>query len=258
MAPDDPAPTAAPDAAPAEAPDAALTALDVASGDPASGDPAAELRGADLVRAKTSDELAGKLDPQTTAQLAAWFGLPSYTELAERGETGPKESEDDKYWRELRAKIADAVLPAMIERVASKVTSADRLLQLRELAPMTTEVPVLLHDERFSDQVGMASEPRVLELSNEHLSDLNDCAPQAILRDLYRPEADFCEPCTWREPWGTPPPDDRAMVREVMNQRYPMPPWIKPVAEFHEATADMRVWKAKDWGALPIPRPEGD
>ncbi|MCE9571681.1 MAG: hypothetical protein K8W52_00855 [Deltaproteobacteria bacterium] len=217
-----------------------------------------EPRGADLVRAKSSDELTPALDPATIAQLASWFGLPSYTELEERAAAAPEENADDKYWREIREKVAAAVEPAMIERVASKVTSADRLLQVHELAPMTTEVPVLLHDERFSDQVGMASEPRVLELSHEHLGDLNECAPQAILRDLYRPEADFCEPCTWREPWGTAPPDDLIEVREIMKLRFPMPPWIKPVAEYLEAVADMRAWKAKDWGALPIPRPEGD
>lgn len=243
--PDEPAPPADPPREPTPTPEA-----------PARAD---EPRGVDLVRAKTADEVQSPLvDAKTMAQLASWFGLPSFTELEERGAAAPEEAPDDKHWREIREKLAAHVQPAMIERVASKVHSADRLLLVREPGPMASEAVVLLHDERFSDQMAMAIEPRVLELSSEHLSDLNDCAPQAILRDLYRPEADFCEPCTWREQLEPPRADDLLEVREIMKLRFPMPPWIKPVGEYLEAVADMRIWMAKDWGALPIPRPEGD
>lgn len=249
--PDQPAEVVAVGAAPSETPV-------LAGPGPNTPTPLSDLRAGDVVKARTSDELRDGLDPATAAQLASWFGLPSFTELEERAATAAvEENPDDKHWREVHATIAAAVEPAMIERVHSKLAIGDRLLLLRDMPPLRIERPILLHDDRFGDHLTQASEPRVLEPWNL-IDDMKECAPQALLRDLYRPEDDFCAPAEGRERLEEPQPDRAAEVREIMKLRFPMPSWIKPVAEYLEAVAEMRHWMNQSWAVLPIPRPEGD
>src|SRR5437870_4652205 len=76
----------------------------------------AAVDGRDLLPAGSAAEgRRGSIDATTQADLARWFGLPSFSEVAER----PLAPEDPEVAavRERRAKATAAVDPALLERI---------------------------------------------------------------------------------------------------------------------------------------------
>jgi len=120
------------------------------------------------------------LDAQTLAELQRWFGLPSAMDL-------PAEPEPEELSRREAAMAAvepeflaylhrhDARLPLMMEPAH---------LELRTKEDLAT-IP-----ERFN-ALGKIGEPREVEISYLLTDDLREVVPQALLRDLHRPEEFF-------------------------------------------------------------------
>lgn len=130
------------------------------------------------------------LDASTVADLERWFGLPSFQELAEKGEPEP-EDPDVVATRERRAKAIAAVDPALVEAHRRRVEGGETLLLFKATIESRIDPELALIDLKMIEQKQVLAEPREVEIPEALRDDLADCTPQAILRDLHRPETLF-------------------------------------------------------------------
>lgn len=132
------------------------------------------------------------LDPATEADLARWFGLPSFQQLAEEPPPAPVVDKEMQAVIERRNKALEAVDPAFLDRI--RVRTEERPETLVKFAA-TIDVRV---DERFGsideqlvDRASSIAEPREVEIPEQLRDDLQERSPQALLRDLHRAELYF-------------------------------------------------------------------
>jgi hypothetical protein len=215
-----------------------------------------EPRARDVAAAKSTAELEDKLDPSTVAQLAAWFGLPSYQELEEERAAAaqpPPESELAAERREVNEKVDEVVDRQLLARIEGWRTAGDDMFD--ELVPPELHLvdDLMLSDPRFADTLGATGEPREVPLPPWLEDDLRDVTPQAMLRDLYRPEPQFDKYMTL----GEPEPGFAAVltdIRAIVLTDFTVRPEPSARVLFTEALAELRHWKAANWGALDLPK----
>lgn len=130
------------------------------------------------------------LDAATAAELERWFGLPSFQELAEKGEPPPVDPEIEAV-REQRAKAIAAVDPALVESHRRRVESGEGLLRFQAVIDVRIDPTVARIDFAHIDKKHTIAEPREVEIPDPLRDDLAEVTPQAILRDLHRPEMYF-------------------------------------------------------------------
>jgi hypothetical protein len=225
--------------------------------DPNSRPPADEPRAVDVARAKSTADLEDKLDPATIAQLAAWFDLPSFAELEERRKAEePQLDEFDQRRKELHERIAEAADGGFLAKVERWRTAGDPLIRLPP--PMEIQIggDIRCNVTDVTDGMGSIAEPREREMPYWMEDDLNETTPQAILRDLHRPELDFNLYFEQMEHQPT-----LSEMREVVTATLGMPlrirPDLRPASEsVRDALADLRHWKAARWDELPLPKRE--
>jgi hypothetical protein len=138
---------------------------------------------------RAKDVLAGELDAQTQADLQRWFGLPSFEQVAEQGGTTGEQDIELMLRQERQQKAIDAVDPAMLEAHRKRTEPADDLLKFKATIDLVIDPSIARLDMTMIDAA--VAEPRQRERPEEIEDDLKDCTPQALLRDLHRPETDF-------------------------------------------------------------------
>ncbi|HTL32991.1 MAG TPA: hypothetical protein VL326_07695 [Kofleriaceae bacterium] len=140
----------------------------------------------------TDDKTVKQLiDEATKADLERWFGLPSFQQVDEEPDKFPVEDPDIAAVRERREKAIAAVDPAMVERHRRRFESPETLIQFKPNIELRVDPDVALLDTRMIDRGASIADPREVEIPDQLRDDLNECTPQAILRDLHRPETDF-------------------------------------------------------------------
>ena len=167
------------DDAPPDDGEARKPATDAASDERVTG-----LKVADVV-GKSQSQLEEELDPETVAQLAAWFGLPSFEQPTAAQPYNPYSAYDDPEARQRREEALASVAPAMIRYVERHLDAPTRIGLVRpepKLRPPLPPSPV-------------ESEPPIAlattyerEIPSQLEEDLSNCVPQALLRDLHRTE----------------------------------------------------------------------
>jgi len=206
-----------------------------------------DMRAGELL-AKRPDELQEELDPETIAQLARWFGLPSFTELAEQ----EAESAQDAAWREKREKIEAAADPALMAHLGELSRVGDGLRQITGSVAVHVEAPIECLDPTFSERFGAVADAREIEIPWEIEDELKQCTPQAILRDLHRPEENFFAQMELQEPPAMPPSDAMREIREIMTTSFHFAPPASTSARIRTAQEDLRWMRGTDWGALAV------
>ncbi len=137
---------------------------------------------------RAKDVLAGELDMQTQADLRRWFGLPSFDQVAEQGGTTTEQDLELMLRQERVQKAIEAVDPAMLEAHRKRTEPAD-LLKFKATIELIIDPSIAKLDTTMIDAA--VAERRMRERPEELEDDLKDCTPQALLRDLHRPEIDF-------------------------------------------------------------------
>lgn len=129
------------------------------------------------------------IDAATRAELERWFGLPSFEQAAE---APPAEEDPDLVAvRERRAAAIAAVDPALVEAHRLRTEPDESLFLFKPNVALVIEKPCAFFDEGMLDRQITIADPREIEISEELREDLKECTPQALLRDLHRPELDF-------------------------------------------------------------------
>jgi hypothetical protein len=143
---------------------------------------------------KTVKEL---IDASTRAELEKWFGLPSFQQVAEEQAAAAQEPsalEEERAAKRARRDAAIAAVdPGLLE------AHRRRIEQLKSLKLFTPDIEVhvdpaiVMFDQVMIDKAHTIAEPRDYERPGDLPDDLQECTPQALLRDLHRPDLSFAK-----------------------------------------------------------------
>jgi hypothetical protein len=187
----------------------------------------------------------------TRADLERWFGLPSFTELAEGGTPAPEDPEMVAV-RERRDQALAAVDPALVERIRQRTeVQPETLLELELTLEVRIDPGVALFDPSMAERAATIAEPREVEIPEALRDDLKDCTPQALLRDLHRPELDFDKTFELVDVAAEQRMDIVAEVASAMRTSWKLPALGRsPFREYRELFDELRRERAQPWPEL--------
>lgn len=198
------------------------------------------------------------IDAATRAELERWFGLPSFEQLAERGiqPRPPEPSEDPEVAavRKRRNTAIAAVDPAMLEAHRLRVESPDELIKQRPPVKLNVDPSISRLDQSMVDRFNGIAEPRQIERPEELSDDLREATPQALLRDLHRPELDFDKQFEIVDTIADYRQDIATIVTEVMTTHTRLPP--REDSPFQKACAlllELRAERRQPWTDIKMP-----
>jgi len=196
------------------------------------------------------------IDSATRAELERWFGLPSFDQMAEQGTPvqPPAENPDFAARRKQQEAALAAVDPALLEAHRRRI---DGMLEaVRKLPPVDLRVDpsIARFDEAMLEQRFSAAEPREVERPGDLQDALAERTPQALLRDLHRPELDFYKAFERVDLIADYRVDVAGTVAEVMKTSTKLPP--AKVTPFHETRAlllELRAERRRPWINIEMP-----
>jgi len=223
--------------------------------EPRADEPRADEPRADEPRAKDvvtrpRAELEEAMDPATLARLASWFDRPSAIVVAEQEAVDAEELEFREQLAR-RAQASAAVDPALVEAILRRQETLRRAVPPVVPPELTVDESILLPLVVSQLDRVSAEEPPSDELYFQQPSDVEQIlaqhnAPQAILRDLFRPATDFE---LRMEPVFDEPPFDNAAgeARQAMRERQ-TPPWLTSfLPELTRARNESRAILTGSW-----------
>jgi hypothetical protein len=194
------------------------------------------------------------IDAATRAELERWFGLPSYQELADRGIKPPEPPPEDPEMVERRDAALAAVDPALIEAHRRRTDPPADLIRFKPLIDVRIDPSIALLDLAMIERQHTVAEPRERERSVELQDDLHDCTPQALLRDLHRPELEFEKTFEVVDMAAGQRLDIVAAVAEAMRTRWTLPPFgPTPLQEARALLRELRNDRHAPWTDIKIP-----
>jgi hypothetical protein len=194
------------------------------------------------------------IDAATRAELEKWFGLPSFEQLGDQAPEPPAENPDVAAVQERREKALAAVDPAMVEAHRRRVESPDDLIQFKPMIDIHVDPDVAFLDLAMIDRQHTIAEPREVDIPHELQDDLHDCTPQALLRDLHRPELDFEKTFEVVDMAAEQRFDIVAAVKEAMRTSWKLPPLGRsPFTEARELLTELRIERRQPWTDIKMP-----
>jgi len=207
----------------------------------------------DLIAAAKAGD--ANIDPETAADLARWFGLPSYQQVAEGEVKAPAKVLDPEMEarREVMERALAAVDPALCDALHARWADVDDLITFEPIELRRIDPSISALDPVLMARADLA-EPREIELPMGMHDDLRECTPQAVLRDLHRPEVEFrLELQVDEATAGLQPLDAGAIVRELLGTRHA--PEVTPMVstQIREMLAPVARAKREPWAELRTP-----
>ncbi|MEO8846494.1 MAG: hypothetical protein ABI591_19815 [Kofleriaceae bacterium] len=134
--------------------------------------------------------MADVVDLATQRELQKWFDLPSFEQVRDQPPAA-----DDPELRDLlerRAKACAAVDPVLLDLIYARTeVRPETLIRNTFHVDIHVDPSIVQFDIVAAERQLQHAEPREVEISEELRDDLKDCTPQALLRDLHRPELMF-------------------------------------------------------------------
>jgi hypothetical protein len=205
---------------------------------------------------KVKELLAGAslesvVDEAAQRELEKWFQLPSFDQAAEaRSDEDPEVAEV----RERRARACAAVDPALLEtiHVRTEVTP-ETLLRFEARIDVRIREDIALFDYAMAEKGHAIAEPREVEIDDELKDDLREVTPQALLRDLHRPETEFDKLFEVVDMAAEQRFDIVAEVATAMATSWKLPPLgPSPFEEERRGLALDRENRRRPWTELPM------
>jgi hypothetical protein len=203
---------------------------------------------------KTVKEL---IDEGTRADLERWFGLPSFEQLAQQEKKNqPAEDPDQVAFLKRRAEALAAVDPEMLDAHRRRVERQRDLKLFRIQIEPRISPRMMMLDQAMIDRGHTLAEPREYELPYDLEVAMQERTPQALLRDLHRPELAFEKMFEITDVIA----DSRVDLRAVINEALAFRPSStkKPESKVRDAIAllvEMRRERRKPWTALTSKMP---
>jgi len=197
--------------------------------------------------------LTDVVDAATQAELARWFQLPSFAQVAE--DKAPVEDPEVAAVRERRIKACEAVDPALLDRIHQRTqANPETLIKNDYVLPVHVDPDVSLFDNAMAERGHQIAEPREVEISEELRDDLKDCTPQALLRDLHRAELYFEKTFEVVDMAAEQRLDIVAEVDAAMKMNLKLPPLgTSPVEEERRLLVQDRALRKLPWTQWPMP-----
>jgi len=193
------------------------------------------------------------LDSATRADLERWFGLPSFEQLAEQGSAEPEEDPELAALRKRQADTIAAVDPALHEAILRRAEPDRPLFQ--PLPPITLHIDtgIVRIDVTRVEQQRVFAEPRELERPEAINEQLQERTPQALLRDLHRPELTFHKVFESTDVMAEQRVDIPSAITEALK------PTEIPIVELsflkiHAVMAALRADLRRPWADLSVSR----
>lgn len=195
------------------------------------------------------------LDPATVADLERWFTLPSYEQLADRGVRPEPPPEDPETARLIKRRAAaiEAADPAFLAAVDARLSSGDDLVEpWPEIATLDAR-PIAKFDTAMAERRLVIATPREYERSPDVEENLAEATPQALLRDLHRPEDYFQKVYEIYDPEAASRYNVANEVAALMATRWA--PTLEPLAGTQARTAfgEITALVRGRWDNLPLP-----
>jgi len=194
------------------------------------------------------------LDAATQANLARWFGLPSFEQLADDGKLPAPPTEDPEFAevRKRRAAAIAAVDPRLMGELDRRRRPARSMASFQQAIDVRVD-PSIGFDLKVAER--QLAEPRDYQRPGDIESELRESSPQALLRDLHRAELTFRLQLEWLDPL---PEDRHAATRvatEVMTTRWSLPhrPPVSPFLEAHALLLEAHRQRREPWAEIKIP-----
>lgn len=199
------------------------------------------------------DDPKGPQDDQrvremTQEQLRAWFGLPSFDDLAEKGIVPVEQLTADEQQLKNRNEKLQLIEADMVWRIERHAAAAER--HSREMPPRPWEGRVLTFDDAAVQALPGEDDWREVDIPLALTRDLDVNAPQANLRDLHRVEKEFF--IQYQSPWDDDfdqvPADPMQPIRDTVRRDYRVGTTITPAQrEIDAAIAGLRTLLRAPW-----------
>lgn len=188
------------------------------------------------------------VDAKTAAELERWFGLPSFQQVEEGEVKLSSEDPDVAAVRERRAKAMAAVDPALLEAHRKRTDAPDDLIKFKATIELRIDPSVALFDLAMIENKLTIAEPRDVERPEDIEDQMREAAPQALLRDLHRPEIDFEKTFELVDMAAEQWIDVVAAVDEAMATSWKLPPLgATPAHELRAFLAEVRAEYDAPW-----------
>jgi hypothetical protein len=196
------------------------------------------------------------LDPALRADLERWFTLPSFDQLADRKTKPepPAERPEVEALLKARANAIAAVDPALLADHVQRMDAAAAMIVPLPPLELRVDPSIARMDLGMIDRHHTIAEPREYERSPDVEDDLADRTPQALLRDLHRPELMFDKVFEMIDPGADQRLDGVALVREMMSTDWRMT--VVPASATALGTAaldELRAVRRLPWTEIKIP-----
>jgi hypothetical protein len=189
------------------------------------------------------------VDAATQAELAKWFALPSVEVAREQGVELPADPELVAY-REARARALAAVDPYIVETVYRRVdANVEAMYMFNAIIDIRIKTEMGCFDYAGVERQAFAIEPREREIDEDLRDEMKEVAPQALLRDLHRPEDEFQKQFELIDPAADQRYDIVAEVADVMRTNWRLPPLpdVTPLEEERRLLAEDRATRRRAW-----------
>jgi hypothetical protein len=194
------------------------------------------------------------IDAATQRDLERWFGLPTYTQLADEGKQAqvptPEIDPEMAAVIERRDKALANVDPLLLEALYARYANPEAIIVFEKTIDVkVAETDFGAVDEQLVQRTNVIAEPREYEPSDELRDDMKECTPQALLRDLHRPEKYFDKELVRPdlEEEGLAPIDVVKEVQTAMTTRWTLPPPTPALVEATRLWTAMRIERARNW-----------
>ncbi len=192
------------------------------------------------------------VDEVTAAALARWFSLPSFTQVEEGEVELAAEDPEVAAVRERRQQLLEHVDPALLEAHRVRVESAWELIKFEASIDVRLDPDLCLFDHDMAASRALIAEPRELERPEDISDEMQSNAPQALLRDLHRPEMYFDKTFEVVDVAASQRLDAVAAVREAFATSWKLPPLGRlPSEELATLFDDIRAERRAPWSEIP-------
>lgn len=197
------------------------------------------------------------LDSDTRAELERWFGLPSFEQLAEQGIV-PTPSAEDPEIVERRKRQDEALAnvdPAWLEAHRLRIESMSAIVTPLPPLELHVDRDISRFDHGMIEHAASVAEPREVERPEDVAEAMAESTPQALLRDLHRPELDFYKAFERVDVVSDFRVDLAATITEAMTPSQALPQsGATPFQETCALLRELRAERRQPWINIEMPR----
>jgi hypothetical protein len=193
------------------------------------------------------------LDAGTRADLERWFGLPSFEQLADQGKVIEAAPEDPEMVaaQKRRDDALASVDPVLVDEIHRRAEAPD-LIKPRPDIQFVIDPSIARLDLSMIERQYSHLEPREVEIPPQLEDDLRNCTPQALLRDLHRPETTFDKVFEVVDMSAEQRLDGATAVAEVMAMRHHIEIGPSPFRAAYALILEVREQRRQPWTEIVL------